>query len=138
MALLSAALTGHAVPAFAEPLGRLFLTPEQRGALDARRKARLPDKPAPVVMEPSTTRLDGYVKRSDGKSTIWVNGESLREGPQADAPRFEGADPGRVSIPLGDDGSRARLKPGETIEVGTKQVRDVMRGGEIRVRRGER
>ena len=47
-ALLAAclvALLGSA-GARAQELGRLFFTPEQRAALDARRKARVPDKPA--------------------------------------------------------------------------------------------
>ena len=44
----------------AQELGRLFFTPEQRAALDARRRARVPDKPAavPIVASP-TTRVDG-------------------------------------------------------------------------------
>src|SRR6266704_3600373 len=64
-----------------QEMGRLFFTPEQRAALDARRKARVPDKPAasPVAASP-TTRLDGYVVRSEGRSTVWVNGESLQDG----------------------------------------------------------
>jgi hypothetical protein len=44
------------------------------------RKARLqPQKPpAPRPSEPQTAQLDGYVVRSDGKSTIWVNGSAVR------------------------------------------------------------
>ena len=39
--------------ASAQELGRLFFTPEQRSALDARRKARMPDRPsAPTVVTP--------------------------------------------------------------------------------------
>ena len=134
--LLAASLGGW-TPCHAQEIGRLFFTPDQRAALDARRRARVPDKPAaaPVVATP-TTRLDGFVRRSDGRSTVWVNGESLAEsGP--DAPRIE---PGRssdarVSVPVGDGGVRARLKPGEVLDRGTGEVRDVIGGGEIHVRR---
>jgi hypothetical protein len=71
---------------FAQELGRLFFTPEQRSALDARRKARVPDKPAAAVSASSPTmRLDGYVKRSGARSTVWVNGESVDERPPARA-----------------------------------------------------
>ena len=59
----------------AQELGRLFFTPEQRSSLDARRKARIPDKPAAVVVAAPVTRLDGYVKRSAGPATVWINGE---------------------------------------------------------------
>lgn len=123
---LLAALLLHSC-AQAQDVGRLFFTPEQRAALDARRKARVPDKPtaAPVVVSP-TTRLDGYVRRSGGRSTVWVNGTTLDEAsPGSDA---------RVSVPVGDGGARVRLKPGETLDRGTGEVRDVLGGGgEVRV-----
>lgn len=121
----------------AQDVGRLFFTPEQRAALDARRKARVPDRPAaaPVVASP-TTRLDGFVRRSDGRNTVWVNGESLDDaGPEA--PRIEAgrSTDARVSITLGDGGSRATLKPGQVLDRGTGEVRDGLGSGEIQVRR---
>jgi hypothetical protein len=112
----------------AQQLGRLFFTDDQRAALDARRRARVPDKPsaAPVVVSP-TTRLDGFVKRSEGPSTVWVNGEPLQENVR----------PGErsVSVPVGDSGTRVELKPGQVLDRGTGEVRDVLGDGEIRVRR---
>lgn len=117
-----------AVPAQAQEIGRLFFTPQQRAALDARRKARVPDRPAaaPVVTSP-TTRVDGYVRRSGGPSTVWVNGAQAEEAaPGADA---------RVAVPLGDGGPRVRLKPGETLDRSTGEVRDILgNSGEVRVR----
>jgi hypothetical protein len=64
----------------AESLGRLFHSAAERSALDSVRKAKLqPQKPAaPRPSEPQTVQLDGYVARSDGKSTIWVNGSAVR------------------------------------------------------------
>ena len=79
--------------------------------------------------------LDGYVTRSGGPSTVWVNGEPLPEG-AADAPRI-GA-PGRVSVPVGEGGRRAALRPGEVLDRGTGEVRDVIGDGEIRIRRQAR
>ena len=120
----------------AQEFGRLFFTPEQRAALDARRKARVPDKPAaaPVVASP-TTRLDGYVTRSDGRPTVWVNGESLQDG-SAEALRVDPKRGGeeRVRVPVGDGGARIGLKPGEVLDRGTGEVRDVIGEGEIKVR----
>lgn len=120
----------------AQELGRLFFTPEQRAALDARRKARVPDKPEAVVVSP-TTRLDGYVKRSSGPSTVWVNGEGLLET-SPEAPRIGATrrDDGRVSIGVGESGARVGLKPGEVLDRGTGEVRDVIGDGEIRVQPG--
>ena len=75
----------------AQELGRLFFTPEQRAALDARRKARVPDKPATAaVTESPVSRVDGAVQRGGGKSTVWVNGETIPENSQ-------GADGARVT-----------------------------------------
>jgi len=110
----------------AQELGRLFFTPEQRNTLDARRKARVPDKPAAAAVASPTTRLDGYVRRSAGPSTVWVNGEALPESPRERE--------GRVSVPVGEAGGRVGLKPGELLDRGTGEVRDGLGGGEIRIR----
>ncbi len=111
----------------AQELGRLFFTPEQRAALDARRKARIPDKaaPTPSVASP-TTRLDGYVRRSDGRSTVWVNGERVDQAsPRAD---------GRVPVTVGESDARVPLKPGEVLDRGSGEVEDVLGpNGDIKV-----
>jgi hypothetical protein len=120
----------------AQELGRLFFTPEQRASLDARRKARVPDKPAAVVVASPVTRVDGYVKRSSGPSTVWINGESVPET-ASEAPRIDtshGAG-GSVSIGVGEAGSRVRLRPGETLDRGNGEVRDVIGDGDIQVHR---
>jgi hypothetical protein len=121
--------------AHAQELGRLFFTPQQRADLDARRKARVPDKAAPAVASP-VTRLDGYVKRSRGPSTVWINGESMPEG-AADAPRIDRGPSGSVSIGVGEAGGRVRMKPGESLDRGNGEVHDVLGGGEIRIERSE-
>jgi hypothetical protein len=138
--LVALALMLAAATAGAQELGRLFFTPEQRQALDARRKARVPDKPAvaPVLASP-TTRVDGFVRRSGGPSTVWVNGESLPESTDAEGPRIERgrSTDSRVSIGVGNGNARARLKPGQVIDRGTGEVRDVLgSSGEIRVKPG--
>lgn len=125
--LIFAMAIGLTTTASAQDLGRLFFTPEQRAAFDARRKARMPDKPAAVPRAAApTTRLDGYVRRSDGRATVWVNGAQADEAsPQAD---------GRVSVTVGDSEARVRLKPGEVLDRGSGEVTDVLgQNGEIRV-----
>jgi hypothetical protein len=115
---------------FAQELGRLFFTPEQRKALDARRKARVPDKPAAaaVVVSP-TMRLDGYVKRSGARSTVWVNGESVDDKPPA------GGSDARVPVTVGEGAGRIGLKPGETLDRGNGEVRGGLGEGQIQIRR---
>ena len=42
---------------------------------------------------------------------------------------------GHVGVPVGDGGSRVELKPGQVLDRGTGEVRDVLGEGEIRIRR---
>ena len=135
LACLIAALLG-ASAASAQELGRLFFTPEQRAALDARRKARVPDKPAATPQaESPITRVNGAVQRSGGKSTVWVNGEAIPEGAPASgaqpAPSAKG--PGRVSLPSGEGAQRYDLRVGESLDRGSGEVRDVIGEGEVTV-----
>jgi hypothetical protein len=129
--LLSVFFAGIVPEVSSQELGRLFFTPEQRAALDARRKARVPDRPAVMSVSP-TTRLDGYVKRSGGRSTVFINGDAMLEG-TADAPVV---DPerrgGRLPVPAGEGGQRVELRPGEVLDRSTGQVRDVLgEGGRV-------
>ena len=125
----------------AQELGRLFFTPEQRAALDARRKARVPDKPAAApVTESPVTRVTGAVQRGGGKSTVWVNGEMIAEDLQPEGARVtpRSPKPGSVSIPEGENAPRRELRVGESLDRGSGEVRDVIGAGEIRIgpRRG--
>jgi hypothetical protein len=134
IALILAIAPGLAV---AQEFGRLFFTPQQRSALDERRRARVPDKPAAAVVATPVTRIDGYVKRSAGPSTVFINGdpvsETAPEAPRIDTTRTPS---GEVSITLGESGARTRLKPGEALDRGTGEVHDVIGEGEIRVQPG--
>ncbi|HUK04872.1 MAG TPA: hypothetical protein VLV90_07305 [Burkholderiales bacterium] len=135
LAALMTALLG-AAGARAQELGRLFFTPEQRAALDARRKARVPDKPAAAPQaESPITRVNGEVQRSGGRSTVWVNGEAIPEGAPAGAaqPAPSAAGPGHVSLPAGESAQRYDLRVGESLDRGSGEVRDVIGEGEIRI-----
>lgn len=134
--LLGTALSLWAAGAQAQELGRLFFTPDQRAALDARRKARVPDKPAAAaVAESPLTRVDGAVRRSGGKSTVWVNGETIPEGAQPGSAQVapKASSPARVSIPAGEGAQRFDLRVGESLDRGSGEVRDVIGEGEIRI-----
>ena len=122
--------------AWAQELRRLFFTPEQRAALDERRKARVPDKPtATPQVESPVTRVNGAVQRVGGKSTVWVNGEAIPESAQPGGPRVapRSANPGRVSIPVGEGAQRHDLRVGESLDRGSGEVRDVIGDGEIKI-----
>jgi hypothetical protein len=133
IALLAMLLAAGGVRA--QELGRLFFTPEQRAALDARRKARVPDKPAATPQADSPiTRVNGAVQRSGGKSTVWVNGEALPEGAQAGSAQIAPhTGQGRVSLPAGEGPQRYDLRVGESLDRGSGEVKDVIGEGEIRI-----
>lgn len=82
-ALLLATLGLFAGPAAAEPaaLGRLFLTPQQRQALDRQRLQ------APVDTGQRTLTINGEVRSGSGGGTRWINGQADWDGTAA-APRL--------------------------------------------------
>jgi len=119
----------------AQSLGRLFLTPAQRTALDVRRASRVPDRPAAVVVESPTARVDGQVVRSDGRSTVWVNGVAVREGAQSEGLRVgpATAEPDSVTLAVGDGERRVEIKVGDTMNRDTGEVRDMLGEGSVGV-----
>ncbi len=127
------------LPANGDDLGKLFFTPEQRATLDARRKARIPDKPTTVVVESPVTRLDGLVSRNGGKSTVWVNGEPVPEGtnPEGLRVRPRRSDSGRVTVDIGETDNQVDLKIGQSFDRATGEVRDSLDGGEVTVNRAK-
>ncbi len=125
--LLSFLSTGEALSA--DSLGRLFLTPEQRVQLEvtrAQRDRRLPGpepEGAPVAkpQTPNIITYDGVVRRSDGKSTVWINGKPVTERNRTQADNevsitgLKGDGAVSVEIPLAD--RRASLKVGQSLAV---------------------
>jgi hypothetical protein len=108
-------------------LDRLFHTPQQRAELDKRRLAPPPavkDEPAAPPVREVLVTVNGYVGRSSGKTTTWVNGV-----PQYDA--VKSGDPTRVPVEAAD-GPR-RVKVGATLDTNRGDVRDVIGDGRIQV-----
>lgn len=107
----------------AEPLGRLFFTPAQRAQLDAARsqKARAPlaankeeSTPAPEVV---TYR--GLVRRSDGKTTVWINDRAIDDGRIASGIQLNGRvrPDGSIVLEVPQTERSVRLKVGQSVEV---------------------
>jgi len=85
LAALACWLALHAGQAAnAAEMGRLFHTPEQRKALDAARAASSAPKPVIATPDPrpQPVRLEGYVVRSDGRSSVWIDGRVVRVPPK--------------------------------------------------------
>lgn len=63
----------------ADPVGRIFFTPEQRTQLDALRTKKTVASQARDEPIPETITYNGIVRSSDGKTTVWINDEALSE-----------------------------------------------------------
>jgi hypothetical protein len=107
--------------AAAEPLGRLFFTPAQRTMLDAGKELDRPKKSGPQVRGPRSVTVNGIVTRSDGESTVWVNGEQAnipRRNEAAISAKPSGPAAARVRVMESD----ARLSVGQTLDRRTGRV----------------
>ena len=130
---LCALLVLTAEMATAEPLGRLFLTPERRLQLERQRQLDIREA---QTLEGAVVSLDGVVTRSSGKSTVWVNQRPQNENTVGTGvtAATSSALPGRAVVTAGDEPSAA-LKVGESINRGTREKTDALGGGRISVTR---
>ena len=127
----------------AAELGRLFLTPAERAALDRARHAVKEPAPEQTVDEPRLTdvgledevpeakapiTVDGYVSRSGGPATVWVNGTDTFQGDLTefgiDAQRVE-IESSRVRLPIDGGEAPVLLKPGQSFDPGSNAISDV-------------
>lgn len=121
--LLAGILLLSATPVMADdPFDRVFTTPEQRRALDAYREsgANVPEPEQATndsadIPETEKVRFSGYLLRSDGRQTFWVDGQSEVAGESSGK---AGASHGRVRRGEEAVQFRARresrdLKPGQ-------------------------
>ena len=104
-------------------LGRLFFTPTQRAALDNARKQNTrieiaPEKvPPPPPPSPQSVSVDGVVRSSDGKSTVWLNNRAVT-GRQADGLTVStNRNDNRVRLSVPQSGRSIDLKVGQTVEI---------------------
>jgi hypothetical protein len=114
------------VPASAqERLGRLFFTPAQRASLDVARSQRAraavateksEQEAAPV---PQTITYSGVLRRSDGKTTVWINNQPVHDRESAGAAAIVGRvrPDGSVTLQVPQSGRSVILKPGQSVEL---------------------
>jgi hypothetical protein len=91
----AALLAAFASIACAEELRTLFHSPEERARLDRLRRGEPAEAPA-AARAPRPPAVTGFVKRSDGRNTVWLDGAPRPMGDAAAAPYTE---PGKVRDP---------------------------------------
>lgn len=121
-------------PCGGQELGRLFFSPAERVAFDAQRQA---GAVAQEAATPAPLRIDGYVLRAQGSSTVWVNGIAAGGGAETKEIRVTpGTDhPGEVSVSGRAQVPGRRVRVGSTLNAASGEVRDVIGDGQLRVRR---
>jgi hypothetical protein len=123
-----------------DDFGRLFSSQAERKQLDILRQNQKlivvsPQKSTqlePVAVElPEPVTMQGYVKRSDGSTTLWINNQAVQENStQSDVEigrlhkqknsAKNGSDSLNVRIPA--TGKNVRLKPGQVYEPETNRI----------------
>ncbi len=116
----------------ADPVGRLFFTPEQRAAFDLQRSTGVsPISPtledASAGLQSGEITLNGIVKRSDGKSTVWVNqiAQNETEAVSGQKTRSRHANLPNVQVYVPSLGKSVNLKVGQSINTETREIREI-------------
>jgi hypothetical protein len=125
---LCAALAAVALPSPApaqERIGRVFFTPAQRASLDVARSQRArtalaTDKTEQeATLVPQTITYSGVVRRSDGKTTVWINNQAIHDRESSGAAAIVGRvrPDGSVTLQVPQSGRSVSLKPGQSVEL---------------------
>lgn len=126
---LALLLAACACQARAELQGRLFLTPERRASLEQQRQSQLREERS---AEGDTLSLDGVVRRSSGKNTVWINRRAQHENGSATPRRAASARSARLHI---DRENTQELRVGETLQRGSGEKTDLLKPGALRIKR---
>ena len=121
--LVMAAMLPWCASNSAEPMGRLFFTPAQRNTLDAGKQLAKPRQAAPSG--PRAATLNGVVTRSDGESTIWVNGTAYHDrSPEGVQVKISPAAPATTSIRIPGKTAATRVKVGQRLDLNSGHVQE--------------
>src|SRR5262245_4719478 len=103
-------------------LGRLFFTPAQRATLDSARKQKVrievsSDKEPAAEPVPQNVSVNGIVRRSDGKSTVWLNNRAITEKNAEGLNVSINRNDSRVKLSVPERGRSVDLKVGQTVDI---------------------
>ncbi|MFZ4536567.1 hypothetical protein [Propionivibrio sp.] len=111
-------LLGHTACAGAEPLGRLFFSPDERTLIDQERQK----SSGSTVSATGHVTLDGLVRRGSGKTTAWINGLPQNETSQGVTVQGPAVKPS--TLLMLPSGKQIRLKPGQSFDTAKGRVRE--------------
>lgn len=109
-----------------QSLKTLFTSQQQRQDIEGNRSAGdLNDDPS--LIAPSSVQVNGVLKRSNGKSVVWLNGKSTMESSMVDGVKvYSNSINSKYKVPVMIDGRKVYIKPGESWseEMGVSGVGD--------------
>ena len=115
----------------AEPVGRLFYTPDQRATLDTARSKRArnvgateKEEPPPRPPSPEVVTYGGMVRRSDGKTTVWLNNHAVGEKEAASRLVGKVRPDGSVTLQSPQTGKNVELRVGQRAELLSGRVEE--------------
>jgi hypothetical protein len=118
-----------------EQLGRLFFTPVERSNFNTlRQNSKAPDKvikaeeikddEVTVENSPSALKpviMNGYIKRSDGKNTVWINDREISGSGTIKDVSVGRLNNNRITVTLNNNKS-ASLRPGQVYDPNTGKI----------------
>ena len=116
----------------AERVGRLFFTPGERAQLDAARSKRVrtgantekADEAPPPPM-PEIVTYGGMVRRSDGKTTVWLNNRAVTGKDSPGAKMLNKVRPdGTVTLQSPQTGRNVNLQVGQRADLLSGQIEE--------------
>ena len=97
-----------------QSLGTLFTSQQQRQDIEGGRRGGDMSEDQSLV-GPSSVHVNGVVKRSNGKSVVWINGKSTMESSMVDGIKvYSNSINTQNKVPVMIDGRKVYIKPGET------------------------
>ena len=110
----------------AEPLGRLFFTPEQRATLDNARRQNIKIEVETEMPTLEIISVNGLIQRSDGLSTVWINNQPLNEkrAPSGIKIISRSSHDARVTLQLPQSSRNVDLKVGQNLDAISGQIHE--------------
>ena len=111
----------------AEPLGRLFYTPQQRAILDNARHQKIRvevETESPTV--PENISVNGVIKRSDGQSTVWINNRPLtdKRAPNGIKIISRDAENASVKLQMPQSSRNVNVKVGQNLDATSGRIQE--------------
>jgi hypothetical protein len=145
--VLASVLAAEVYAAPEDDFGRLFSRPAERRNLDILRQNQklkvitpqdltqpdLAESAAPAEL-PDPITLQGFVKRSDGASTLWINNKAVQEGSAVDNVEIgklnrqrgnAGTSSESLNVRIPANGKHIRLKAGQVYMPDINQIREM-------------